>query len=437
MILMNTKDIIDKARQLADLQNSDYISYSENLTLLNDAYAKLYQKCINASDKIYLKKMELTPSTCGEYDNAVAYELPCDFYQIYSVRGGNGYYSHPILRKPKDEVGVTSGYDIINNQLVLYGFSDASVQVEYFPVPDTLYIANESLELGSYEGTPLAYSENTLITLQGTTVIAYDLTTSYEINRWSLEGEVVGLPIAISNAIAGVNQVIIHFTRGEEHLILEAEYNSKGSIATDDGTGIIIRDVSDNSIFLEKATEHFNALAGIIDEEENMSYYIKEEKENKWLLCMSEGKELYREELPGATDEIKMDYFFDDKIYIIDENKLYTFNVDDRCLEEVKKNRSDKFISVGKIDLKTGYGYLINKSGRGYYITSCFKNTELDYPNNFYFNFLSYMLAISYKSKQGADFSALMAVVTEAEEQYYDSFKRDVNNCTRINNVVY
>lgn len=435
MILMNTRDIIDKAKQLADLQNSDYISYSENLTLLNDAYSKLYQKCINANDKIYLKKMDLVPSTCEGYDNAIAYELPCDFYQIYSVKGGNGFYSHPILRKPKDEIGITSGYDIVNNQLIIYGYTDESLSIDYFPVPDTLYIANDSLDIKDYEGTPIAYSENNLITFYNNEIIAYDLATSYEVNQWDLEGDEVGQTITIKRAEAGINQIIIYFSRGEKDLIFFSAYNEKGGILVDDGSKVILRDANDNSIFLENKGDNFDAIAGIVNDE--FTYYIINDKEKKWIICVNDGKELFRDELPGATNDIKIDYLFDDKIYIVDENKLYTYNVNDRCLEEVKKNRSDKFISVGKIDIKTGYGYLINRVGRGYFITSCFTDTELDYPNNFYFNFLSYMLAISYKSKQGADASPLMAVVSEAEEQYYDTFKRDVNNCTRINNVVY
>ena len=36
MIKYTTKDIVNRAKQLADLNNSDFISWNENINLLNE-----------------------------------------------------------------------------------------------------------------------------------------------------------------------------------------------------------------------------------------------------------------------------------------------------------------------------------------------------------------------------------------------------------------
>ena len=41
MIRYNASDVIKKAKQLADLENSDFISWNESITLLNDAYQNI------------------------------------------------------------------------------------------------------------------------------------------------------------------------------------------------------------------------------------------------------------------------------------------------------------------------------------------------------------------------------------------------------------
>ena len=45
-----TSDIITKALQIADLTNSDFISWYEKVSMINDAYTMLYQKLIDIGD---------------------------------------------------------------------------------------------------------------------------------------------------------------------------------------------------------------------------------------------------------------------------------------------------------------------------------------------------------------------------------------------------
>ena len=41
---LNASDIVKSARQISDLENSDFISWNENIRLLNEAWTAVHQK---------------------------------------------------------------------------------------------------------------------------------------------------------------------------------------------------------------------------------------------------------------------------------------------------------------------------------------------------------------------------------------------------------
>ena len=81
---MKTNEIVKRAQQIADLENSSFISWAENVNLLNEAYRDIFQKAINANVKYWLKDWVLKDGeSIGE--NATRYKLPSDFYTLYSI----------------------------------------------------------------------------------------------------------------------------------------------------------------------------------------------------------------------------------------------------------------------------------------------------------------------------------------------------------------
>ena len=92
-------------------------------------------------------------------------------------------------------------------------------------------------------------------------------------------------------------------------------------------------------------------------------------------------------------------------------------------------------IDIVDIDDNTGYGYLTKRFGNRYNIMSFFEDTVLNFPNNTYFVFLSYILAVTFKTKQGSDTSQLASLYIQAEEAFYDSLQRDDWCSTRITSI--
>ena len=57
MVKYNSKDIINRAKRIADLENSDFITYNEQVQMLNDCYNEVYQKIINKGDLYFVKEV--------------------------------------------------------------------------------------------------------------------------------------------------------------------------------------------------------------------------------------------------------------------------------------------------------------------------------------------------------------------------------------------
>lgn len=122
---INTKHILDIAYSRADVSNSDYYSYKENYTALNDGWTSLYEKAINIGEKFFVKTLEVKTDVI---------DLPEDFFQLESVRD---FYGYPIDRVNNiTELNSVNGYCLMNNKLYLN--YEGSVYVGYYPVPETL-----------------------------------------------------------------------------------------------------------------------------------------------------------------------------------------------------------------------------------------------------------------------------------------------------------
>ena len=93
MLHYKASEIVQRAMTLANLQNSSFISATENRQVINDAFWALYQVMIDAGEVSMLKQIKQPVFTDGEY------KLPDDFYQLYSVRDN---YGNGVLRKNKN-----------------------------------------------------------------------------------------------------------------------------------------------------------------------------------------------------------------------------------------------------------------------------------------------------------------------------------------------
>jgi hypothetical protein len=104
--------------------------------------------------------------------------------------------------------------------------------------------------------------------------------------------------------------------------------------------------------------------------------------------------------------------------------------------DEIKILEGSTGLNVGfiGIDERTGYGYCTKKFG-SYYVCPYCEDTPLNYPSSLYFQIISYILAIAFKSKQGADVSLLSSQLAMAEQTFEETLGSDAFQFPRMGNV--
>ena len=71
MFNMKTSDLFKRAKQLADLEGSDFISWNEAINCINESNVGLYEKLINMGDNSFVKSFHMKDE---------AERLPEDFW---------------------------------------------------------------------------------------------------------------------------------------------------------------------------------------------------------------------------------------------------------------------------------------------------------------------------------------------------------------------
>ena len=148
---------------LANIQNSSFVSATENRQLINDAFWALYQIMIDSGDVFFLKTIK-HPSFDNDGHEG-RYVLPDDFYQLYAIRD---QYGNGVLRKNKNTIKNGKCYDIRKRDIptevtvidpdtqqettetvlipkaCVINFNNALIEeIEYYPKPMTLDIEGE------------------------------------------------------------------------------------------------------------------------------------------------------------------------------------------------------------------------------------------------------------------------------------------------------
>lgn len=455
MLNYTTGDIIRRARELADLQNSDFISWEENMHLLDESYKKLYQEVINANDKFYLTT--ITPSDLvveSREEKEVRYSLPSNFYQLHSIVGRVD--SVPVMKKALSEGKSSMRYDIINNSLVLYGGVEShDIVINYYPIPKTLTLRAPEVQADiqgnilDCNGSKYLVTDNGKISIIDiTTGITKDFESAYFENvKIGVLGKKCALvvnPVTDNvyhiNVVTGVisavgrlgNNTILLKLNGMAYyinfeLIISEEESEYRFTLYDEKKVILKSSMQFEALRTEIPIFFSNGVASISDDYSTL-YYLSDDEHQ--IFCTTEDRGFVFNEVYLNSPDLKL-HLFNGSLFYADVYGVYR---DDIIIHS--SDDYSKYIGVNKIDYDTGYGFsVIGLDDEAVHIHSCFTDTELNFPNNFYFNFLAYQLAIAYKSKQNADVTILLQQAGEEKAHFYDSLSRDAAENCRIQNV--
>ena len=152
--------LVRRAKQIADIANSDFLNYEEDTEYLNSAWKNVYQTIINYNLNVFTVEATLVGA-------AGVYKLPFDCYQIKSVK--NPITGREIPRRSDSESVLGATYEVVNNTIRL-GPSAGPVSITYWRKPFFLSIPDKEVEVSIEKNRTILDSCNNSILLKDTIV---------------------------------------------------------------------------------------------------------------------------------------------------------------------------------------------------------------------------------------------------------------------------
>ena len=369
-------DIIKAALQIADLENSSFISWNENIRLVNESFTAIYQKLVNKGDFTFTNEVVISKE---QY-------LPEDFYQVLSVLDN---YNTPV---PRYSIGMNTSqiwYKLINNKIILNGLHSA--KLTYFTKPQFLTYSAETI----VDALPLQEDEEVKFACGN-----YVLTNK---NVWDIKEATIVKEAAETDIYVdaygrtySVNEKPIFYPDGRCFKLTQYE-------STDINCKVAYTNAIENITF------------------DGVYYYVR--YSNGVINVFEQNGSSHIEVINGFSSNI---YFNNNHKFYIKDNIVF---VDDIPMYDASIYNNQVYML--KIDLNTGYGLFTNNNK----ILSAVVDTELDLPNNLYYNVLAYMLAFSYCCKQGKDVTYVNAQLNNNIETLYDTLTNDAFSQMKITNI--
>ena len=435
MFNMKTSDLFRRAKQLADLEGSDFISWNEAINCINEAHVGLYERLINMGDNSFVKS----------FHTSTTVELPEDFWQLKGVYLYNNGNLQTINRRADNNGIHHLSYELRNGNIELFG-NPNDVLVEYFPKPKQLFFPSQDVEvnLDLPEGAEILdcfkhtflYKVNDTYNIYDTDELknAEDFFNGVETFPEYPIYKIINDFVIISNLN---NTLLYQISTGE--IVYTTEFHP---IITESGNLYLMKYAENQPFEIYAFSIHDETLSVSLVKTVNgwkgYCYYADDELNNVWRVYskyssapayfLSFNKEPSGSEINNSL----MHIYKNNGVYFIRNNKL-NFIDNDYNTTEIKGIEGN---IIGFIDINknTGFGYCVKKYGR-YFICSYCEDTELNFPNSFYFQIISYLLAIAFRSKQGADISLLSNQLSSIEQTFEDTLGSDSFQFPRMGNV--
>ena len=376
-MIYKVSDIVKAAKQIADIENSDFISWNENIRLVNESFTALHQKLINSGNFTFTDEILISKEQ----------PLPEDFYQVLSVLDN---YNTPV---PRYSIGANNSqiwYKIINNKLILNGLQSA--KLTYFTKPQFLTYSADTI----VDALPLQEGEVIKFACDN-----YALTNK---NVWDIKE---------ASIVRAANETDVYV-------------DAYGRTYSANEKPIFYPDGRCFKLTQNECTD-INCKVGYSNDIENITfdgvYYYVRYSSNGNINVFEQDNSTNIDVLEGFSSNI---YFNNEHTFYIKDNVVF---IDDIPMYDASIYNNKVYML--KIDLSTGYGLFTNNNK----ILSIAVDTELDLPNNLYYNVLAYMLAFSYCCKQGKDASYVNAQLNNNTELLYDTLTNDAFSQMKITNI--
>ena len=424
MFNMKTSDLFKRAKQLADLEGSDFISWNEAISCINESNVSLYEKLISMGDNSFVKSYRTTKEE---------EELPEDFWQLKGVFLWNNGNLQTINRRADNNGVHHLSYELRNGKLYLFG-NPNDVLVEYFPKPEKLYFKPHDVAISL--DTTKEYLDCHKHTFLYKDTDENENETLSIIDLDGVKTSKDFLQIAHTDIVSAYITENFVFVITEDDMIIY-DIMSGYSATTTDYAPLITE--SGKEFLVETDTgsiKYFHVGNGSLTAHtvketvfSDGKFYISDDNLEDIYFVVD--NDLYHNEIQLDTGDPKHMIYSECKCYCLAETGFFVIENDEIKILEGSTGLNVGFIGI---DERTGYGYCTKKFG-SYYVCPYCEDTALNYPSSLYFQIISYILAIAFKSKQGADVSLLSSQLAMAEQTFEETLGSDAFQFPRMGNV--
>lgn len=414
-------ELFKRAKQLADLEGSDFITWNEAINCINESYVGLFQKLINMGDNSYV----------GDFHTKELVEkLPEDFWQLKGVYLWNNGNLQTINRRADNNGTHHLSYELRNGELRIFGQPN-DVYIEYFKKPMTLLMppADKEITLNLPEGsTILDCCEHTFLYVTQNE-LEEDILCIYDID--GIKNATGILPAWDNDKTYITKNYVFAITESGldvyDMAIGDSTLYPVGTVPIITKSGELYLITTSNEIidFEGKTVKEFTP-------EEGAVYYVANDDLTDFYALVENDNEItvYHNET-DTEQNAKRIIYADNKCYFLAFDKFGVIEEDEGKTLKTGVGNSISFISINE---NTGYGYATRKYNKVWVCPYC-EDTELNFPNSFYYQMLSYLLAIAFRSKQGADISLLSAQLDMVAQTFEDTLGSDSYQFPRMGNV--
>jgi hypothetical protein len=441
-MIYTARGLIDNARSLADLQNTKFISYEDELSLVNEAYRDVYSRYTESDGDYWMTETIFTMSPAyDDPNNQYGYliPLPADFLKIRALSynyGGVWYPCDHFAMSSRDFNPSKPMYRLKNGNLWIIGAkqSYAQLKLDYYPIPDTLSAPDVDIALADalsdYQIQTVtshcyANKEGLFFYIIGNVIYQQDLNT--------------GITTTLYTAGGAIDQIA--FFAGYVYYRLVSTttiYRCPPALFTSPGPVIVKASVNNfyiqqNRIYYSTVTETRTCgLDGSIDT------LVQSFSSNRYTVLggdyvfLNGSNVIY---LNNVTTGISANYLLTDSVYIYaltTSQELKRYSIVAGVLVFVE-TMATGITSLGSL---VSQEYVSILSPISAYAMSLVLDSVLDYPTNEVNEILAYTSAMGYARKQSDQdkMGLLAARLAELWDRFWSVNKRDEYQFARINN---
>ena len=424
MFNMKTSDLFKRAKQLADLEGSDFITWNEAENCINEANVGLYEKLINMGDNSFVKSFHMADE---------AERLPEDFWQLKGVYLWNNGNLQTINRRADNNGIHHLSYEIKNGAICLYG-SPNDVLVEYFPKPEKLFFKPHDVAisldttkeyLDCHKHTFL-YKDTDEDENETLSIIDLDGIKTAKNFMQIAHSDIVRAYITENFVFVITENDMTIYDIMSGYSATTADY---APLITESGKEFLVETDTGNIKYFHVGNGSLTAHTVKETVFSDGKFYISDD--NLEDIYFTVDNDLYHNEILLDTGAPKHMLYSEGKCYCLADTGFFVIENDEIKILEGSTGLNVGFIGI---DERTGYGYCTKKFG-AYYVCPYCEDTPLNYPNSTYFQIISYILAIAFKSKQGADVTLLQNQLSMIEQTFEETLGSDAYQFPRMGNV--